>query len=170
MRLFTAVFPDAAVTAAVAAVVAAAVDPATWRAVAPQRRHVTLCFHGDADPDTLASALRARATGLPAPRLRCAGAGIFGEALWLGVTADPPDPLTALVVAAGGDPANHAGHLTVARRRRGAPRRRPVPAAMAAHVGPGWTPGEVVLVASGNPYVLVERVALTTGAVGVGDA
>jgi len=169
VRLFTAVFPDAGVTAAVDAVVAAAVDPTTWRVVAPERRHVTLCFHGDADPDALASALRERATGLPAPHLRCTGAGIFGDALWLGVTADPPDPVTALVVAAGGDAAGHVGHLTVARRRRGAPRRSPVPAALAAHVGPVWTPTEVALVASGDPYVLVERVALTTGAVGVGD-
>lgn len=170
MRLFTALWPDEAVGADVDALLARHLDPASWRPVAPARRHVTLCFHADADPQERRDALRtvpvARVVGL---RLRCRGAGRFGDALWLGVEPDDPDRLAALVVAAGDDPATHVGHLTVARRRSGgrrvAPRTAgdaplPVPPGVAAHEGPWWSPAEVTLVAGGQPYRVVDRVVL----------
>ena len=141
MRLFVALVPDAAVTAAVDAARCPPRCPAPgWRAVAPARRHVTLRFLADADPAATAGALRRDLAGLPAPTLHTAGAGVFGTALWLG-RSSPADPAgwARLLRAAGADPDSHVAHLTVARGRG----RPTVPADLAGHRGPSWTPGEV---------------------------
>ena len=165
-RCFVAVLPDDAVTAAVDRGVAAAVPPgSSWRPVAPERRHVTLSFRADADPDELAASLRPRLAGLPAPGLHCAGAGIFGTALWLGVRPDDRRCWSGLLMAVGADPAGHVAHLTVA-RARGRP--GAVPEGLQGRHGPSWTPGEVVLVASGVPHRVLERFPLAGGDEAVG--
>jgi 2'-5' RNA ligase len=170
VRLFVAVFPDAAVNAAVDAVLARALRAGPhggrWRPVAASRRHVTLRFLADADPDVTVGALRHDLAGLPAPELTTAGAGVFGTALWLGVRAADPEAWTRLVAASGADPAEHVAHLTVARARGRAPE---VPPGLAGYRGPGWTAGEVALVASGEPYRVVERFPLV-GRSGGGEA
>jgi RNA 2',3'-cyclic 3'-phosphodiesterase len=164
MRLFVALVPDAAVTAAVDALLPAALSGTGWRAVAPGRRHVTLRFLADADPAATAGALRRDLAGLPAPTLRTAGAGVFGTALWLGVGVADAEGWARLLRAAGTDPDSHVAHLTVARGRDGT-----VPETLAGHRGPSWTPGEVLLVASGAPYRVVEEFPLVGGGARPGD-
>ncbi len=171
MRLFVAVLPDDAVNAAADAALDRALrrggDGDRWRPVAASRRHVTLRFLADADPDVVAADLRRDLDGLPAPALRTVGAGVFGTALWLGVEGLGVGELgSRLVGAAGGDPAGHVAHLTVARARGRTPA---VPPGLDRHRGPAWTPREVVLVASGVPYRVVERFPLV-GDPGGGEA
>jgi 2'-5' RNA ligase len=177
VRLFVALLPDEAVTAAVDAALERALrsgpDGARWRPVAASRRHVTLRFHGDADPEDTAAVLRRDLAELPAPVLRTAGAGRFGTALWLGVAPEDPDRWRRLLVAVGADPDEHVAHLTVARRqgpeRAHAGERVPeVPPGLTGHRGPAWCPGEVVLVASGVPYRVLERFPLVGGGAGRG--
>ena len=116
MRLFTALWPPAE---AVSALVAATGEPPPgWRAVDPASWHLTLAFHGEADPGVLARQLDRAAGGLAAPKLRIAGAGSFVGVRWAGVQVDAPERLAHLVTAAGGDPAEFVAHLTVLRRRR----------------------------------------------------
>lgn len=161
MRLFVAVFPDEAVNAAVDAVVVD-LDPDHWRVAARERRHVTLRFHADADPDRVAADLRRDLVGSVTTGLRCRGAGTFGSALWLGVVpdeeaeqhADRGSAWATLLRAVGSDPADHVAHLTVARGRG------PVPATVQAYEGPRWIPRTVALVASGSPYRVLEEFAL----------
>jgi 2'-5' RNA ligase len=150
VRLFVAVFPDETVNDAVDDAVAC-LDGTSWRPVARERRHVTLRFHADADPEAVAADLRRGLTDHPAPALRCHGAGLFGTALWLGVRPDDRSVWERLLLAVGVDPAEHVAHLTVARGRG------PVPDVLREHHGPPWRPGAVVLVASGTPYRVVER-------------
>jgi 2'-5' RNA ligase len=161
VRLFVAVVPDAAVDRAVDAALEVALrrapDAGRWRPVASWRRHVTLRFHADADPAELSADLRRTLVGRDAPTLHCAGAGVFGTALWLGVHPDDPAGWTDLVTATGADPDTHVAHLTVARARGAVPA---VPPGLAGHRGPAWTPAEVVLVASGTPYRVVDRFPL----------
>ncbi|MFC5066096.1 2'-5' RNA ligase family protein [Actinomycetospora atypica] len=168
-RCFVAVLPDEAVNCAVDRAVAAAVGPGSpWRPVAPERRHVTLRFHADADAGELADTLRPRVAGLPAPTLRLEGAGIFGTVLWLGVLPVLPDDArrwSGLLAAVGEDPAGHVAHLTVCRARE---RPGAVPAGLEGRHGPSWTPGEVVLVASGVPHRVLERFPLVGGGEAVG--
>jgi 2'-5' RNA ligase len=165
-RCFVAVFPDEAVNRAVDEVVAAAVPPGSpWRPVARERRHVTLRFHGDADPGELADALRPRLAGLPAPTLQCSGAGVFGTALWLGVLPDEEVRWSGLLAAVGADAGEHVAHLTVGRARG---RAVAVPPGLEGRHGPSWTPGEAVLVASGSPYGVLERFPLVGGDEAVG--
>ena len=168
MRLFVAVLPDAAVGAAADAALERALrrgpHAGRWRPVAAARRHVTLRFLADADPDATAAGLRRDLAGVSALELRTEGAGVFGTALWLGVQPADPDAWSRLLVAAGVDPAGHVAHLTVARAQVGDGRTPDVPPGLAGHHGPAWTPREVVLVASGVPYRVVERFPL------VGDA
>ncbi|WP_433799229.1 2'-5' RNA ligase family protein [Actinomycetospora sp. CA-084318] len=159
MRLFVAVFPDDTVNAAVDAALELALrrgpDGGRWRPVARERRHVTLRFHADAEPDEVAAGLRG--APLRAPTLSCAGTGIFGTALWLGVHADDRDTWHTLLRAVGTDPADHVAHLTIARCRGHVPA---VPPGLDGHAGPHWTPRAVVLVASGSPYRVLEEFPL----------
>lgn len=158
MRLFTAIVPPpAAVTGLVDAPV-----PAGWRRVDPETWHVTLAFHGDADPAVHVAALDA-ARGLRAPRLRIEGAGAFPGVAWAAVAADPPAALLALVTAVGGDADAFVPHLTVLRRRG---RRLPgPPGSVPPVVGPWWRADEVLLMAStraaaGPHYEVVHRISL----------
>lgn len=163
MRLFTAIVPP---PAAIAELVAALAGPAPagWRRVDPGNWHVTLAFHGDADPAERAAALAA-AGGLAAPRLRIEGAGAFPGVAWATVAADPPAALLALVTAAGGDAGAFVPHLTVLRRH--SRRRSGPPAPVPEVVGPWWRADEVVLMASlrdaAEPrYEVVHRISLAT--------
>lgn len=113
------------------------------------REHVTLAFLGEVDdPAPLRSGLE-RVAGLPAPRLRLAGAGRFrGSAVWLGLAGD----LAALhaLHAAVGEVVGEAGlrvdtgrwqpHLTVGRGR--------LPPDLLAYEGPEAAWHEVALVQS----------------------
>lgn len=151
MRLFVAVFPDETANAAVDDAVAR-LDGTSWRPVARERRHVTLRFHADADPEAVAADLRrALDRRAPVPTLHCRGAGVFGTALWLGVHPDDGSAWERLLLAVGADPAGHVAHLTVARGRG------PVPDVLREHHGPSWRPEAVVLVASGTPYRVLGR-------------
>jgi RNA 2',3'-cyclic 3'-phosphodiesterase len=165
VRLFTALWPDQEAVSALQAVTPEA--PPGWRAADPASWHVTLAFHGEADPGVLARRLDGAAGGLPAPRLRIAGAGAFSGVRWAGVQADPPERLTALVTAAGGELEQFVPHLTVLRRYRrpGEKADHDPPAPWASHEGPWWRPTEVLLVASepakrGSRYRPVHRVPL----------
>ena len=162
MRLFTALWLPAD---AVAALLAACGDePPGWRFAAPDTWHVTLAFHGEADPGRLARRLDAAAHGLAAPRLRVAGGGSFERVRWAGI--EPAGALDPLVTAAGGDVAALVPHVTLLRRRArpGADAIADPPAPRVAP-GPWWTPREVLLVATepargGVRYRTVHRVPL----------
>jgi RNA 2',3'-cyclic 3'-phosphodiesterase len=166
MRLFTALWPPPEAVAALAADVGPGPAPPGWRATDPGTWHVTLAFHGEADPGVQARGLERAAHLAAAPRLRLAGAGTFPGVAWAGVEAAPGGDLLALVLAAGGDPSRFVGHVTVLRARR-----RPAPDAgqgspsWSAHRGPWWRAAEVLLVASepgrgGSRYRVVHRVRL----------
>jgi RNA 2',3'-cyclic 3'-phosphodiesterase len=162
MRLFTALWlPAEAVTALLAA---RGLEPAGWRFAAPETWHVTLAFHGEADPGPLARRLDAAAHGLAVPRLRVAGSGSFERARWAGI--EPVDALLPLVAAAGGDVAAFVPHVTLLRRRaRPGPDAVADPPAPPAPPGPWWTAQEVLLAASepargGVRYRTVHRVPL----------
>ncbi|HEY2203583.1 MAG TPA: 2'-5' RNA ligase family protein [Pseudonocardia sp.] len=177
-RLFSTLWPPPSAVSALAGELAAAPDwpPEGWRATPAERWHVTLCFHGEAEPGVLARRLESRAGGLPAPRLRLAGAVSFPGVAAAGVAADGPgnaEALLGLVRAAGADPAGFRAHLTVARTsRRGD--RPPAGGPPGRHPGPWWRPAEVCLVRSeitsnGRRYVVLHRVPLRAGPVaGVG--
>ena len=164
MRLFTALVPPAAAVMGVAAALAGPV-PAGWRMVDPAGWHVTLVFHGDAEPAVVAAALDAVA-GRPGPRLRIDGTGAFPGVRFARVVAEPPDALHALVAAVGGDASGFVPHLTLLRRRgRGHPE---PPARLPRLAGPWWQADEVVLMASerrsaGPVYTIVHRVGLAVG-------
>jgi 2'-5' RNA ligase len=168
-RLFTALWPARAALAALRRELEAdgGWPPEGWRATPVVRWHVTLGFHGEAEPGIQARLLEARAAELPAPWLRLAGAVSFPQVAAVGVVpAGEADAaaLAELVVAAGGDPASFRGHLTVARtsRRRDEP---PAAGPLGRHVGPWWCPAEVCLVRSelttaGPRYTVLHRVPL----------
>ena len=148
-RLFTALWPARPVLTALARELDASADwpPEGWRATPLARWHVTLAFHGEAEPGVQARRLEARAAELPAPWLRLAGAVSFPQ----GVAAAGVLPageadaaaLAELVVAAGGDPASYRAHLTVARtsRRRDAP---PATGPLSGYAGPLVVPARGV--------------------------
>jgi 2'-5' RNA ligase len=169
-RLFTALVPPPEALERLRARLAADPrrwPPEGWRAVPVSRWHLTLCFHGPADPGVLARELDERAAGRAAPWLRLAGAVAFRRVSAAGVeVSDPADAaaLSALVRAAGGDLASFRAHLTVARtsRRSDVP---PPGGPLAGFVGAWWRPAEVCLVrsdlTSGSPrYTVLHRVAL----------
>ncbi|MEQ3555007.1 RNA 2',3'-cyclic phosphodiesterase [Pseudonocardia nematodicida] len=167
VRLFTALWPtpeaDAALTAALAASPPWHPD-GEWRPVPPERRHVTLCFHGLDRIGPRARALDDALAGTPLPRLRLAGLGTFPGVLWAGVRDDPPGALARLAVAAGADPAGFRAHLTLARRARGARGRPEFAEGAALPAGPWWRPGAVLLVRSdlgpaGPDHTPVHRVS-----------
>jgi 2'-5' RNA ligase len=175
-RLFTALWPSPQAVDALAADLAAVPQewpPEGWRAVPPSRWHLTLCFHGDADPGTLARQLEQRAAGCVAPRLRLAGAGFLPRVAFARVVgADPSDDaaLAELVAAAGATPDGFLPHVTVARARRG--RAWPTSGGpLHRHRGPWWQPSEVHLVSSEQGqgpvrYRVQHRVPLLTTAPG----
>ncbi len=174
-RLFTAIWLPPPVLAELSGALAAAGDwPLDgWRPIPTRRWHLTVCFHGEADPGVLARRLDARlADGpygpAPAPRLRLAGAVSFARVIAAGVqTGGPADTeaLATLVAAAGGDPVSHEPHVTVARTaRRGD--RPPSGGPVHRFTGSWWRPEEVCLVrsdqVSGAPrYTTLHRVPLS---------
>ena len=177
MRLFTALWPPPDAVAALADGTAGVGEPRGWRVVAPPAWHVTLAFHGEADPGVLARRLERSARGARAPRLRIAGAGAFPGVRWAGVHCDAPELLARLVVVVGGEPAAVVPHVSVLRRRArpGPHAAAEPPAPWAGHLGPWWQPAEVLLVASeparsGRRYRPVHRVALSPGARANGTA
>lgn len=149
-----------------------------FRFIPADRWHLTLCFHGDnADPDWLADRLSRRVgrlirtnPGFGPPRLRLASAGTFGSVLWIGLqvaTEHDDAALRGLVRAAGADPHDYVGHLTVARWGRGRATRG-LSALFDEYQGPWWTAAEITLVRSdlgrsGPVYETVHRVPLTSG-------
>ncbi|MBN9790420.1 MULTISPECIES: 2'-5' RNA ligase family protein [unclassified Pseudonocardia] len=166
MRLFTALWPPPEAVAALTRALdevpprlpdgARPTDPSTW--------HVTLCFHGDDDPDTRASALDDALARAVAPRLRIAGTGTFPGVLWAGVEESGGPVLPGLAARAGATgPRPYRPHVTLARwdRRRG----DATVAGDGIAAGPWWTPGEAVLVRSdpGARYTVVHRVPLCPG-------
>ena len=168
MRLFTALWlPDDAV-AALRGVADPEHPPPGWRAVDPSSWHVTLVFHGEADPGVLARRLDRAAHAAPAPTLRTRGAGGSGDLRWAGVQVEEPRPLTDLVELADGNPDRFVAHVTVLRRRR-----RPGPGADAdpqlswtGHCGPWWRPPDLLLVSSepargGARHRVVHRIPLS---------
>ena len=161
MRLFAALVPPAEAVVEMAAALACPA-PAGWRKVDPATWHVTLVFHGEAEPMVVAAALD-EAAGTPAPRLRIDGTGAFPGVHFARIVAEPVDALHALVTAVGGDPAGFVPHLTVM-RRRGRARLEP-PVQLPRLSGPWWQVDEVVLMVSerrpeGPVYAVVHRVPL----------
>lgn len=169
MRLFTALWPPPGAVAALTRALGGAPSPLPdgARRAGPSTWHVTLCFHGDDDPDSCAATLDIALTGAVAPRLRIAGTGTFPGVLWAGVEErDGPaaGALAELAARAGATgPRPYRPHVTLARwdRRRG-------DATVGGDdiaAGPWWTPGEAVLVRSepGARYTVVHRVPLRPG-------
>jgi RNA 2',3'-cyclic 3'-phosphodiesterase len=148
VRLFSALWVPPAAAAGLRAVLAATGVPPGWRAVDPDTWHLTLSFHGDADPEPLARALDGSVAGLPAPRLRLRGAGRFPGVCWAGVQAEPVGRLTGLVAAAGGEPAAFVPHVTVWRGRERGPGTGTELPGWSEHHGPWWRPVDVLLVRS----------------------
>ena len=163
MRLFTALWPPPDAVAELAAALRPDDVPAGWRAMDSATWHLTLAFHGDAEPGVLARALEGGGRGLPAPRLRIAGTGAFDGVRWAGVEADPPADLHTLVTVAGGDLTRFVPHVTLLRRRA---RSGPDPAVeLPVPAGSWWRPDEILLVSSepgrrGPRYRVVHRVPL----------
>jgi 2'-5' RNA ligase len=178
-RLFTAIWPPQPVVAELTGVLDAdARWPLDgWRPIPSRRWHLTLCFHGEADPGVLArrldsaldpgAGLGAGSGMAPAPWLRLAGAVSFARVIAARVRTAGPEhdaALAALVTAAGADPGGHRPHVTLARtaRRCDTPPRGGPPAGF---VGSWWRPEEICLVrsemVSGAPrYTVLHRVAL----------
>ncbi|MDQ2707340.1 MAG: RNA 2',3'-cyclic phosphodiesterase [Actinomycetota bacterium] len=165
-RLFTAVWPPSPAVAELHGALVAddGWPPEGWRSIPLQRWHLTLCFHGEADPGILARRLETEAGGAEAPWLRLASSVSFAHVIAAEVHAEPGTGLAALVVAAGGDPGAYRPHVTVARtaRRGDAP---PRGGPLAGFVGSWWRPEEICLVrselVSGGPrYTVLHRVPL----------
>ena len=170
-RLFTALWPPPEAVAALRGELPAddGWPPPGWRLIRTQSWHLTLCFHGDTEPEPVARRLRSRLRGRAAPWLRLAGEVSFPGVLAAGLVADRPggaDALRDLAVAAGADAARFRAHVTVARGPRG---RAAVDMGdmgpLHGHLGPWWRPSEVCLVRSelgGGPprYTMLDRVPL----------
>lgn len=180
-RLFTAVWPPREAVEHLAGVLdEARLERAgsglrRFRLIPSRQWHLTLCFHGPADPAASAALLDRRVPEAgAAPRLRLAGVGTFRGVLWAGVEpAGESDAraLRALVRAAGGDADGFRAHLTLARWNAGRLDRRAVPAPLDGYAGPWWDAAEVALVrsdqqAAGSVYRTVHSVAVPRGAAG----
>lgn len=168
-RLFTALWLPQQVVSELDAALSGAGDwpPEGWRAIPFRRWHVTLCFHGEADPGVVVRSLDSAATGLTAPWLRLAGAVCLGAVTAAAVHPAAPEDraaLAELVSAAGADQDTHRPHVSVART----PRRSDSPPAggpLESFKGSWWRPAEVCLVrsqlSSGSPrYTVLHRVPL----------
>lgn len=190
MRLFTALWPsDAAIRHMRGAVRGLSQERLTeatralsgFRMMPEAQWHVTLCFHGSADPEHLARRLDRRVLrlsrkepGLGNLRLRIAGAGTFRGVLWVGVHPEAEsdaNTLRELVRVAGGNPDVYRGHLTLARWNRGRPDRALLGGFLAGYEGPRWTVPDITLVRSeqhrGGPrYSVMHRVGLTRASSG----
>ena len=171
-RLFTALWPPPEIVSELDAALSGDGGADSWppegcRAIPTGRWHVTLCFHGEADPGVLARRLDSAATDLAAPWLRLAGAITFGAVIAAAVhPAGPEDAaaMAALVSAAGADEDTHRPHVSVARtsRRSDGP---PAGGRLERFTGSWWRPEEVCLVrseiSSGSPkYTVLHRVRL----------
>jgi 2'-5' RNA ligase len=169
-RLFTTLWPTRTVLdeLVVALLAAERWPPPGWRAIPTDRWHLTLCFHGDADPEPLARHLAARIAGLRPPLLRLGGAVGFPSVLAAGVeaaSATDTEALTALVAAAGGDPGRFRAHVTVARARRREATSPPPVQVLREYRGSWWLPDAVCLVRSeevlgARRYTVVHRESL----------
>ncbi len=177
-RLFTALWPsdgavehlaDAVAGLAPARVAAASEGLRRFRFVPAAKWHLTLRFHGSAEPEPLSERLDRRVAGLTGrPHLRLAGAGAFRSVLWVG--AEPASDrdaelLRELVRAADGDPEEFRAHLTVARWNAGRPSGGALTGLLRSYSGPWWEVGEVTLVRSdqeseGATYRTVHRTRL----------
>lgn len=138
LRLFFALWPDAAVRRAIEASTAGAVAASGGRPVPRANYHLTLVFLGD-QPAAVLPAIRGAADRVapPAGLLRLERLGTFPRAgvLWLGPSRTPPalarcvGDLRAALAAAGvewpAEPPRFRPHLTLARRIR---RRQPAAA------------------------------------------
>ena len=164
MRLFTALVPPEEAVRALRDELRAVPSGPGLRWVAPEQWHVTLGFFGEQDAAATAEWLSLRLAGMPARRLRLAGAGTFRGVLWAGLSGDE---LGALAVAAGPerrDDKEFHPHLTLARGRP-----QGGLASLVRHIehhrGPSWLATEVVLMRSdrdavGARYTPVERYPL----------
>jgi 2'-5' RNA ligase len=165
-RLFTALWPATEAVAALRTELAAddGWPPPGWRLTPTNLWHLTLCFHGDTEPEPVARRLRSRLSGREAPWLRLAGEVSFPGVLAVGLVADCPAgdaALRDLAIAAGADAGRFRAHLSVARGPRG----RVGTELLRRHRGPWWRPSEVCLVrselGSGPPrYTVLDRVPL----------
>jgi small subunit ribosomal protein S15 len=125
VRLFSALWPPGHAVAGLDRALDELAMPPAARAVRPENWHLTLCFYGQSDPAQHITQLNTGLAGLAAPTLRLAGAGTFGQVLWVGVqpvTDADRAALAAIAEAAGATDRFHP-HLTVARWRRGRPGR-----------------------------------------------
>ncbi|WP_370151250.1 RNA 2',3'-cyclic phosphodiesterase [Streptacidiphilus sp. EB129] len=165
MRLFVAVVPPPAAIQELTGVVAALRGLPQGRALrwtGEPTWHVTLAFLGQVEAEAvsgLEARLAAVAEGRPAPELRLAGGGCFGDrALWAGLRGDT-GPLRALAEAVT-DAARSTGvdlddrpfrpHLTLARTagRSTAGGLGPLAAALTDFSGSSWTATPLRLIRS----------------------
>jgi len=181
-RLFTALWPAPPAVEDLSAAVArlprerverATADLGRFRFLPPERWHLTLRFHGAAEPEPLAARLDERVAELTArPRMRLAGSGVFRGVLWVG--AEPAGEADAaalreLVRAADGDPETFRAHLTIARWSAGRP--RGLAGLLEAYAGPWWEAAEAALVRSdqdhtGSTYRTLHRAGLPSANAG----
>lgn len=170
MRLFVAVWPDEAAVAQLAALNRPSIDGVRW--TARSQWHVTLRFLGevgDDDADTVASALRATAAGVPVPTA-VLGPEVtrVGNMLWAPV--DGLAELARAVVGAtesyGAPPEDRPfrGHITLARQRSRATG-RPLRSAHGQPLAGSWGVSSIELVRSqlgreGSRYETVARLPL----------
>lgn len=153
MRLFTAAVPPPVVADHLAAALTdvpgmtCRVPTAAW--------HITLGYYGEDDPASRLPWVRAKASGLAAPRVALGDMGNFGETLLMRVTTSG-DALAVLAAALRWNdkhPEYHP-HLTIGRG---------VPTALG-YSGPEWTVDEVVLLGAEQryDYAVLARVSLTS--------
>ncbi|MEV7626222.1 RNA 2',3'-cyclic phosphodiesterase [Actinoplanes sp. NPDC089786] len=144
MRLFVALFPPEDVRDELRRHLRDAMTRPV-RLTAVERWHITMAFLGE-NPDEelpeISQAVGAAAAGGGPIRLRLAGGGNFGTALWAGVDGDLPAlfRLRARLPLGNGP---FTPHLTVSYRDHAEVR-----AALNAYAGPPWTASELVLVHS----------------------
>jgi 2'-5' RNA ligase len=145
-RLFVCLWPPDHVRAAIEELHRK--DQVGTRFLPPENWHVTLRFLGDADPNDVARALDAAV--FAATTVRLGPAVDIGGERTLFVPATGADELAAEVVRVtrhlGDQPirSTFRGHVTLARRKRGAN----MPRALGSLVDASWTPDEVALVES----------------------
>jgi len=135
LRLFFALWPDAATRAAIADLALAIAQETRGRAPAPEKVHLTLAFLGS-QPASLLPTLQSRASSIEVPgfKLLLDQLGCWRQSgiAWLGASEVPPELITlydriASACASLGLPKEDrpfAPHLTLARRVTTPARRR----------------------------------------------